>query len=65
MRQKLTTDEWVQRLNALGREMDEIAVSLHPSAWHEALAPYRVRWRELVRAKTYDPLEQLRLFDDS
>ena len=65
MRQKLTTDEWIRRLNALGREMDEIAASLHPSAWHEVLAPYRARWRELAAAETHDPPEQLRLFDDS
>jgi len=41
---------WVARLNKLGREMGDIAASMHPSAWREQLAPYRERYRKLAGA---------------
>jgi len=40
---------WVERVNRLGRELDAAAASMHPSAWHEALAPDRERWEVLAR----------------
>jgi hypothetical protein len=57
----LTTDEWVHQLNELCREMDEWAMSMHPSAWHEALAADREKWLALAKAEVYDPPEQLQL----
>ncbi len=39
---------WVARLNRLAREMDEVAVSIHPSSWHEMLAPLREEYRRLA-----------------
>ena len=58
---KLTTDEWVRRVNALARELDASAAALHPSAWHEALAPDLERFRRLCGRATRDEAEQLGL----
>jgi hypothetical protein len=44
-----TTAKWVSRLNKLAREMDELAATLHPSAWHEALAPYCAKYKRLAQ----------------
>lgn len=44
----MTTDEWVARLNALAREMDDLAASLHPTAWAEALRDLNDKWRRLA-----------------
>lgn len=57
----ISTDEWVRRLNALGREMDDLAASLHPSVWGEALADLRARYEKLARQPTCDD-KQLPLF---
>ncbi len=48
------TDKWVAGLNRLGREMDEAATTMHPSAWHEQLAPDREKWLKLARAWAAD-----------
>lgn len=29
----MTEEEWVRRVNAMAREIDEYAFSIHPSAW--------------------------------
>lgn len=39
---------WVAKVNRAGREMDELAASLHPGAWPEALAPHREAFRKLA-----------------
>lgn len=50
----MTTEQWVKRLNKLAEEMDETAASLHPSAWHEALAPMREEYERLAKKETDD-----------
>jgi hypothetical protein len=41
-------DQWVHQVNTLAAEMDEIAASMHPSCWPEALAPYREKYKRLA-----------------
>jgi hypothetical protein len=45
----LTTDEWVRRVNELAREIDEIAASIHPSAWRETLEPEFRKFERLAK----------------
>lgn len=42
------TETWVAQVNRLAAEMDANAAGLHPSAWAEALAPDRERFRKLA-----------------
>lgn len=44
---------WVRRVNALGREMDGWAGSMHPGAWPDALTPHR---REFLRLAASGPV---------
>jgi len=57
----LSFDEWVRRVNAQGLKMDAIADSMHPSAWPEALAADRERFRKLVAAPVVHAAHQLRM----
>lgn len=41
---------WVHRVNQLCREIDEIAASIHPSAWPEALADLHEKYRRLAKS---------------
>jgi hypothetical protein len=50
----LTTDEWVRRVNSLAREIDEIAASIHPSAWREALGPEFRKYERLAKVMPED-----------
>lgn len=43
------TEEWVSKLNALARKLDEDAAALHPSAWPEALKHDTERWKRLAK----------------
>lgn len=58
----LTSDEWVRRLNALARQMDELCEGIHPSTWHELTGELRTEFRRLAQMPTQDPPEQLGLF---
>ncbi len=62
-KKSLTTDEWVERLNVLGRKMDSETVDMHPSAWPEWIRHrgFLGEWEALVSTPTYDPPEQLAL----
>ncbi len=55
----LTTDEWVKRLNALARKIDEWEGVLHPTAWPEQLGELHEQYRRLAALPTYDPPTQL------
>ena len=57
----MTTDNWVRRVNALARHADEIARTMHPSAWPELMQPYHEQFRTLAGARTFDPSIQLTL----
>lgn len=46
--QEGAVERWVRQLNRLGRELDEQAAAIHPSAWHEQLADLRDRWLRLA-----------------
>ena len=39
---------WVSKVNRMAAEIDAVAASMHPSAWHEALAPDFARFRKLA-----------------
>jgi hypothetical protein len=39
---------WVRRLHEIGDKMDETALSMHPSAWHEALKQDREKWQKVA-----------------
>ncbi len=56
-KKKLTTGEWAARLNALGREMDDQAASLHPSAWPEQMEAANTRYRKLASVGTCDAVQ--------
>lgn len=43
-------DAWVHRLNRLGADLDDEALSMHPAAWHEALSDRIVRWKRLAKS---------------
>ncbi len=60
--QPIMTDEWVHRLNALARQMDEICKDVHPSAWSELTADLRAEYKCLAQMPTQNPPEQLSLF---
>jgi hypothetical protein len=45
----MTTEEWVKRLNKLALEMDEIAASIHPTAWNETLFDLRAKYLALAK----------------
>ena len=60
----ITADEWVHRLNALARQMDERCVGVHPSAWHDLTEELRAEFQRVVQMPTQDPPEQLSLFDE-
>ncbi len=61
----LTTEEWVRRVNALAREIDAVAASVHPSVWPEQLADLHEKYRRLAAEPTCDPPEQLSLWEDA
>lgn len=63
---RLSTEEWVHRLNTLAAKIEETAASLHPSAWHEQLADLHQAYRELASQPTIDEPEaqQLSLLED-
>lgn len=56
-KKKMTTDEWVARLNALAREMDDQAASLHPSVWPEQMEAVNARYRKLAAVNTCDEVQ--------
>jgi len=56
---RLTTDEWVRRVNALARKIDEWERVLHPSAWPEQLGDLHEQYRRLAALPTYNPPTQL------
>lgn len=50
-------DAWVKRINALAKEIDDTAASVHPSAWKEALAPLAEKYAAACASqKAGDPL---------
>ena len=50
-------DKWVKRINALAKEIDDTAASVHPSAWKEALAPLAEKYAAACASqKAGDPL---------
>lgn len=48
----MKTEDWVRRLNKLGRELDASAASMHPSAWPEALKRDREKWKKVGSLRT-------------
>lgn len=42
--------DWVQKLNAIARDLDEEADTLHPSAWLEVLKKGMDHWKQLASA---------------
>lgn len=42
------TDRWVARCNAMARELDDTADSIHPSAWPEALKALQEKYRKVA-----------------
>ena len=52
---KMTEDEWVKKLNNLGREMDEIAASVHPSVVAMLTADLRKKYREIAQSNKVTP----------
>ncbi len=50
----MTADEWVCKLNKLGAEIDDLASSIHPSAWAEQLFDLRARYRKLAAMPTHE-----------
>lgn len=61
-KKRLTTADWVCRLNKLGGEIDETADSVHPSAWQEVLEPLWEKYRALAAQPTEDRV-QVALFE--
>lgn len=60
----MTTEEWVERLNALSREMGETEEAVHPSAWSGTPLPELMeKFRTLAAAETVDE-QQLSLWGD-
>lgn len=51
---KLTVDAWVHTLNAHACHLYELECSMHPSAWHESLQPYRDEYARLAHTETCD-----------
>lgn len=49
---KLTTDEWVRRLNGLAATMDETCYATHPSAWKELLTNETEQFTQTVNEPT-------------
>ena len=49
---KLSQDEWVHRLNALARQMDEICEGVHPSVWRELTAELQDKFRRIALMHT-------------
>lgn len=45
----MTEDEWVKKLNALAREMDEIAGSVHPDTAMAITSDLREKYRALAQ----------------
>ena len=60
MNEQEWTDQWVAKLNRLGAEMDQIAASMHPSGWADALAPHWERYRTLAE-QHYKPTKPIAL----
>lgn len=52
-------DVWVSKLNRMAVDIDAAAASMHPSAWHEALAPDFERFRKLAAGGPMSKPEQL------
>lgn len=55
----MTVDDWVKKLNALAREMDERADSVHPSAVSEITADLRKKYKALAQSDKVTPNQQL------
>lgn len=51
----LSTEIWVQRLNALAAKIAEYEAVLHHSAWREQLADLHAEYAALARRPTHDP----------
>ena len=51
----MTEDEWVKKLNALARDMDEIAGSVHPSTAAALTADLREKYRALAQSNKVTP----------
>ena len=47
-KEEQAVEKWVGQVNALARDLDESAASLHPSVWPEALAPEMERFKKLA-----------------
>ena len=54
----MTEDEWVKKLNALARDMDEIAGSVHPSTAAALTADLREKYRALAQSNKVTPNAQ-------
>jgi hypothetical protein len=50
----MSTDEWVKQVNRLAREIDEIAASMHPSAWPEQLGELFRKYERLAKVMPDD-----------
>lgn len=43
--------KWVKRINELSRQMDEMAMSMHPSGWKEQLGELNEKYRKLAASR--------------
>lgn len=50
-KRRMTTDQWVSKLNAVAREMDAICQSSHPATWDAQTAELREKYRSLAKAE--------------
>lgn len=51
-------DAWVRRVNLAARNLDELAASMHPSAWAEALHEDTERFKRLAVAGPQSPRDE-------
>ncbi len=45
-------EKWVSRINRLAREIDELAATIHPSAWPEALRELNEKWKKEAKKES-------------
>ena len=48
MSERTKIDRWVSRCNAMARELDDIAASIHPSVWPEAMKEMSEKFKKLA-----------------
>lgn len=55
---EITTEEWVRKLNALGKYLDDCFLMVHPSGWDDIARQNRREIEQYKRLAKYKPCDE-------